>query len=437
MRPLHRLCVSVLLGVTLASCSKEQPEAEAVTPVEVGAAVKGSIDEIVTADAVLYPKEQANITPKISAPVRKFLVNRGAHVKQGQLLAELENRDLIAAATESRGQLAQAESNARVATAGVPEQMTKAQSDVDSARASVDAAQKLYDSRQQLLGEGAIARKQVDEAQVALAQARAQLDTAQQHLSALQSVGRREMTTVATAQVEAARGHHQSIQAQVAYSEIRSPISGVITDRPLYEGEMATAGMPLFTVMDLSAVVARVNLSQEQAKHVRVGQEGSLTPGDGGEPVAGKVTIVSPAVDPNSTTVQVWVQAPNPDERLRAGTSVHVTIVAGTVEGATLIPRAAVLPSDEGGEIAVVVDDKDVAHQRKLKLGVKEPEKVQVLEGVQPGDRVVTVGGVGLGDKAKVRIVKPGEADKEDKEKDEKDDKKDGKGEKKDDEDKK
>ena len=64
-----------------------------------------------TADAVLYPRDQANITPKISAPVRRFLVNRGDHVKQGQLLAELENRDLVAAATESRGQLAQAESN--------------------------------------------------------------------------------------------------------------------------------------------------------------------------------------------------------------------------------------------------------------------------------------------------------------------------------------
>ena len=243
---------------------------------EVAPVVRGTIRSIVTADAVLYPRDQANINPKISAPVRKFLVNRGDHVKQGQLLAELENLDLVGAATESRGLLAQAESTARVSNASVPEQMTKAQTDVDAARAATDAAQKLVDSRQQLFTEGAIARKLVDEAQVALAQARAQLDTAQQHLTALQAVGRQEVVKNAAAQVEAARGHNQTVEAQVGYSEIRSPINGVVTDRPLYAGEMANAGMPLLTVMDVSSIVARVNLSQSQAKDVKVGNEATL-----------------------------------------------------------------------------------------------------------------------------------------------------------------
>jgi multidrug resistance efflux pump len=307
------LCVCVALGVTVSGCAnKEEPEPEPVTPVQVAAAVKGTIHDIVTADAVLYPKDQAAITPKISTPVRRFLVNRGDRVKQGQLIAELENRDLLAAATESRGQLAQAESNARTVTAAVPEQVTKAQTDVDAGRAQADAAQKLFDSRQQLFKEGAIARKLVDEAQVALAQARAQLETAQQHLAALQAVGRQEMVRAAAAQVEAARGHHETVQAQVGYSEIRSPIAGVVTDRPLYAGEMASAGVPLLTVMDVSSVVARVNLSQQQARNVKVGNTATLTPIDGSEAVAGIVTIVSPAVDPNSTTVQVWVEAVNP-----------------------------------------------------------------------------------------------------------------------------
>ena len=117
MRTTIRFCFSVVMGVTLTACAKkEAAQPEPVTPVQVAEAVKGTIHDIVTADAVLYPKDQANIIPKISAPVRRFLVNRGDHVKQGQLLAELENRDLVAAATESRGQLAQAESNARTTT---------------------------------------------------------------------------------------------------------------------------------------------------------------------------------------------------------------------------------------------------------------------------------------------------------------------------------
>ena len=416
--PRMQLCAAAVLGLAIAACSKEAPAPAPIAPVAVAPVVRGSIRDVVTADAVLYPRDQATITPKISAPVRRFLVNRGDHVKQGQLLAELENRDLVAAEIESRGQLAQAESSARATTAGVPEQVTKALTDVDAGRQALDAAQKLLESRQQLFKEGALARKLVDEAQVAQAQARAQFDTAQQHLQALQAVGKEEQLKSAAAQVEAARGRHEAVQAQVAYSEIRSPITGVVTDRPLYAGEMANAGMPLLTVMDVSSVVARVNLSQDQAKNIKVGNAATLTPVDGTAAVTGKVTIASPAVDPNSTTVQVWVQAGNPGERLRAGASVHVAIVAATIDNAILVPAAAILSSDEGGTMVVTVDEKNTAHQAKVTVGVREGETVQVLyelqadgtlEGVQPGERVVTVGGLGLEDDTKVRVMKPGE----------------------------
>ena len=161
------------------------------------------------------------------------------------------------------------------------------------------------------------------------------------------------------AQVEAARGHNESMQAQVDLLGDSQPHHGRHHRSALYQGEMANTGMPLFTVMDMSAIVARVNLSQDQAKGIKVGAEATLTPADGGEPVTGKVTIVSPAVDPNSTTVQVWVQADNPGERLRAGASVHAAIVAATIEGATVIPASAVLPSEEGGTIVIASSTKE------------------------------------------------------------------------------
>jgi HlyD family secretion protein len=418
MRTTIQLLVGVL-GVTFAACAKQEPTPEKIAPVEVAPVVRGSIRDIVTADAVLYPRDQANIMPKISAPVRRFLVNRGDHIKRGQLLAELENRDLVAAVLESKGQLAQAESSARATTAGVPEQVTKAQTDVDAGRQALDAAQKLLESRQQLFKEGAVARRLVDEAQVAQAQARAQLETAQQHLQALQSVGKEEQIKSAAAQVEAARGRNAAVQAQVVYSEIRSPIDGVVTDRPFYPGEMANAGMPLLTVMDVSSIVARVNLAQDQAKNIKVGDAATLTPADGSAAVTGKVTIASPAVDPNSTTLQVWVEADNPGERLRAGASVHVAIVAATIDDAILVPAAAILPSDEGGTTVMTVDEKDIAHQTRVTVGVRDPEMVQVLyelqadgtlEGVQPGERVIISGGLGLDDDTKVRVLKPGES---------------------------
>jgi len=103
MRTLAPLACATL-AVTSMACHKAEPPPEAVAPVQVSPVIKGSIRLIINADAVLFPRDQANIMPKISAPVRRFLVNRGDHVKQGQLLAELENRDLIAAASASRGQ---------------------------------------------------------------------------------------------------------------------------------------------------------------------------------------------------------------------------------------------------------------------------------------------------------------------------------------------
>ena len=398
------------ISLSLVACKKAEPPAEVVAPVRVAPAIKGSIRLIVNADAVLYPRDQANIVPKISAPVRRFLVNRGDHVKQGQLLAELEARDLAAAAQESRGQYDQAQSNYRSTTAaGVPEQMTKAQTDVTAARQSMDAAKRLLDNRQQRFKDGALAKKLVDDAEVAYAQAKAASDTAQQHLQALQSVGSKEQVNTAAAQVEAAKGHYESLQAQASYAEIRSPITGVVTDRPLYPGEMAAAGTPMLTVMDVSKVVARVNMAQDQAKNVKVGNEATLTPADGGELVTGRVTIVSPASDINSTTVQVWVQADNPGERMHAGQSVHVSIVAATLEGATLIPAPAVLPNAEGETIVLIVDDQNVAHEKVVQIGVREPEMVQIVAGVDVGQRVVTQGGLGLEDKTKVRVMKPGE----------------------------
>src|SRR5437868_13630176 len=101
---------SIALLVLTAACHKEEKkeEGEAPAPVQVTAVTQDTIRRIVSGDGVLYPKDQASVSPKLAAPVTKFYVNRGDHVKADQLLATLENRDLIAAVNEARGALAQA-----------------------------------------------------------------------------------------------------------------------------------------------------------------------------------------------------------------------------------------------------------------------------------------------------------------------------------------
>jgi multidrug efflux pump subunit AcrA (membrane-fusion protein) len=384
--------------------------------VQVAEVQRDSIQRLVTADAILYPVNQASIMPKISAPVKSFSVNRGDHVRQGQVVAVLENRDLAASVAENKGNFESAEAAYRTTTAAtLPEDLNKAHQDVDSGRQALEASQKLYESRKQLFEQGALARRLVDEANVAYAQAKSQYEIARKHLEALESVSRHEQVKNAAAQVESARAKYEGAQAQLSYSEIRSPISGVVTDRPLYAGEMASTGAPLMTVMDTSRVVARANVPVSQAAFVKVGNRATITQGDTSIQAQGKVTVVSAAVDPNSTTVEVWVQADNPGERLKPGSTIRISVLAETISDAIVIPANALLPSQQGGVSVMVVGSDSVAHERKLELGVRELEKLQVLKGLQPGEKVVVVGGVGLEDGAKVRIQKPGEKDEDEK----------------------
>jgi multidrug efflux pump subunit AcrA (membrane-fusion protein) len=300
----------------------------------------------------------------------------------------------------------QAESNLRTTSgASVPEAVVKAQTDVDSDRQAMDAAKKVLDSREGLFKEGALARRQVDEALVSYTQAKAQFDSAQEHLRVLQSVAKGEQIKTASAQVESAKAHHQSLEAQLSYSRILSPIGGVIADRPLYAGEMATPGTPLLMVMDISRVVARVSVPQSQAGTVKVGHPATITQVDSGEVVPGKVIVVSPATDPASTTVQVWVEAENPGEKLKPGASVHAVIITEMFKAATVVPIAAILPGEEKGTAVLTVSADSTAHKKQVELGVREGDKVQILSGVRPGEEVVVVGGLGVDDKAKVKVI--------------------------------
>src|SRR6184192_2692030 len=309
--------------VLLVACSDKTKDTEPAVAVQIVQVEKTTLQQKVTADAVLFPIAQSAIVPKISAPVEKFLINRGSHVRAGQLLAVLENRDLAAAAQENKGAYDQAQAQyATTTTADLPQEIQKAQLDSQAAKQQLDAQQKVHDSRKELFQQGALPRKELDQAGVDLTNARNQYEIAQKHLDSLNAIGKQQTLKSAKGQLESAQGKYAGASAQFSYSEIRSPINGVVTERPLYPGEMAAAGTPLLTVMDISQVIARAHIPQSSAVLLKVGDKATLTIPGQDNPVEGKIIVVSPALDPNSTTIEVWVQVKNPDQRLKPGTSV-------------------------------------------------------------------------------------------------------------------
>jgi multidrug efflux pump subunit AcrA (membrane-fusion protein) len=412
---LGSMMLATVAGVLLiaSGCGGQEKEKEPVVSVEVTPAERGSIAQVITVEAVVFPLEQATVAPKITSTVKKFLVQRGTRVKKGQLMAELENADLAASAEASEGDYHIAESQ-YVMTVGMtlPQQIQKAELDAQAAKTGYEAQQKIYDSRKELLQQGAIARRDVDAAEVALVQARSQYEQAEKQVADMKRLGKEAQLKSAQGSKESAEGKYRSATAQLSYSLIKSPIDGVVTDRPLYEGDLATANQPLLTVMNLSRLIVKSHIPQSQAAPLRVGNPAEITVTGLDEPLKGRVSLVSPALDPGSTTVEVWVEARKPDPALRPGITVTVSMTAKTAKDAIMVPTAAVFKNAEGAEYVVLAGSDEKAHQKTVKVGIRSTDEAQIVTGINPGDPVITSGGYALPDGTQIKIEKPGAEEK-------------------------
>jgi multidrug efflux pump subunit AcrA (membrane-fusion protein) len=391
--PRHIVVAACIVAVAAVGCGhKKEEETAPVVTVDVAPVLLSRIERTVRADGLLYPRQQAAIVPKITAPIKKAYVQRGTRVRAGQPLVELENGDLAGTAAENRAAYDLAEANYETASkATVPEEVQKAELDLRAAKDAYDAQQAVLDNRRRLFGEGAIAQKDVNDAQASASQARTQYETARKRLEDLQGFARDQELKAAAAQRDAARARHASAQAQLGYTRITSPINGVVTDMPFYPGEMPPSAQPIVTVMDLSKVVARTHVSQSEAAELAVGNDAAII-GPGGAPISAKVTQISPALDAANTTVEVWVEADNADGKLRPGSTVHVEMIAKTVDNALVVPQAAVLTSASGATYAIVIDKDNKPHRRKIAVGIRDAGKAQVTDGLESGQRVATTG---------------------------------------------
>lgn len=218
----------------------------------------------------------------------------------------------------------------------------------------------------------------------------------------------------AQGQLSSAEGKLKAAEAQVSYSEIHSPINGVVTDRPLYAGETAAAGAPLLTVMDTSSLIAKTHVAQSVVQQMKVGDEAQVQVPDIQDPVPAKVALISPALDPGSTTVEVWLKIDNKAGKLKVGTPVKAQITGRTAEDAIKIPQPAVLTAQDGSKSVMVIGPDNAAHKKAVTLGISDGEDVQVINGVSASDMVITGGAYGLDEGTKVKVG-PAERSDEDK----------------------
>jgi RND family efflux transporter MFP subunit len=148
---------------------------------------------------------------------------------------------------------------------------------------------------------------------------------------------------------------------------------------------------------------------------LKKGSEAEIKIAGQDDPVPAKLSLVSPALDPGSTTIEVWVQAARPPDSLRPGMTVQVSITAATAKDAVVVPNNSIFQTNDGANYVLVAGSDNVAHQKTVQLGIRGVTETQITSGLNAGETVVTSGGYGLPDKTKIKIEAPEKGEDSDK----------------------
>lgn len=314
-------------------------------------------DVVQTTGTVAYDGDQSTqILAPISGPVTRILVQPGAHVRRGQALAYVSSPDFAEAVADYR-----------------------------KARATAANAQHVAELNQQLFENDAIARRDLEQAQTDAISAAADRDAAFQRLQALGV----DDSTLAV--LEAGK------PASVARGVIRSPIEGSLVERLITPGQLLEAGAtPCFTVADMSAMWVMANVFESDLAAVRVGDAATVTTNASPEPFTGRVDNVAAFVDPSTKATSVRILVPNRERLLKKDMYVNVAIRSRDEHTGLLIPVSAVLRDDDNQPFVYVEDSTHGYHRRTVTLGSRIDDRYVIARGLQPGDHVVSKGGLFL-----------------------------------------
>jgi HlyD family secretion protein len=400
--------------------SKAESEAEvtAVVSVKVAKAEKGSIAAQVTAVGTIWPREKADVGAKVSAQIKRMALLKNKVVRAGEVIAVLESRDLQAQRAEAVAALNQARAEERSTVTGtIPKTNAEDQKALNDARAKVRNTRATYERRRALYEKGGISLKDVEASQLEYQTAEDELRLEEQTVSLRARSLNPNDRALAAAKVAEAQQHLATLDAQLSYATIRSPITGIVTDQYQYEGEFAAAGGKLVTIADITTVIVKAPFSDTVAAQLKTGDAVTVVPTDtSAEEMRGQITLLSRSSDPTNRTVEVWVTLANGAGLLRANGAAQVTVFANSKSDAIIVPAAAVTleatNADEG--TVMVVDAQNVAHETKVTVGIRAADKVEIVEGLLGGEVVVVEGNFALPDGTKAEVAKEEQEKKED-----------------------
>ncbi|HYK21399.1 MAG TPA: efflux RND transporter periplasmic adaptor subunit [Pyrinomonadaceae bacterium] len=388
------------------SATEAETEVKPTVSVKVAKAQKGNIAAPITAIGTIWPREKADVSAKISAQIKQMPLLKNKIVRAGEVIALLESRDLQAQRAEAVAALNEARANERsLITGTIPKTNAEDQKALLDARAKVNNARATYERRRALYEKGGISKKDLEASQLDLTTAEDELRLQEQTVALRSRSLNPNDRALAAARTAQAQQRVANLDAQLSYATIRSPITGIVTDQFQYEGEFASAGGKLVTIADTSTVIVKAPFADTAVAQLKPGDAATVVPTDtSAEEMHGQITLLSRASDPTNRTVEVWVTLGNSEGKLRANGAAQVTVLANSKNNAIVVPASAVtLETTNANEGTVmVVDAGNVAHETKVTTGIRAPDRIEIVEGLQGGETVVVEGNYALPDGTKV-----------------------------------
>lgn len=413
---LAALIVLLLLGLTVFRGRFDPIEVEVAIVQRLEA---GAPTPVLVAGGYVVPHRKIELAPKITGRVEWIGVEKGDKVARGQVVLRIEQREFVAAVDKAAASLGAAQAKLReLETGSRPEEIERARAAVEEAKSNVATAELDLRRFQQLFAEGAVARQLLDGARNRHEVAGAQLAAAQQSFEMMRIGPRREQIDVARAAVREAEAALRAAQVDLDNTMIRAPIAGTILERLVEPGEIVTisfiggrgAKSAVLSMANLKVLDVEVDVSQNELRKIRLNQPAAIVPDAFPDrSYHGYLAELAPEANRQKATLQVKVRMTDPDETVRPEMNAKVTFLepptgAAAQSPTVLIPKEAVL-TREGRSLAFVVNASKAAG-RGVKVGNELDGRVQILEGLQGGERVVVRGMEVLRDGQRVRIKK-------------------------------
>ena len=357
-------------------------------PVKVTTAEKGNLVIRLKAPGEAVTNKKIAMKAEVSGVVQKFNVEESQHVKQGDLLVQLDDREY-----RLNLERADAERLSKLSTILVEKRFGElGERPASSDREKIQKAKEDYDNASELFRKGLISRKNFEQA------------SADYELALIESGEKKDEILAASKGLTQSEVEVKKARLDLEKTEIRAPFSGIITDIKISPQEHLSSGRELFSLVDISHIQVHAKVLESEIGRLQVGREVEIKFSAYPEKVfMGRTKAISPIINPEDKTCKVVIEVDNPWEEVKPGMHAEVEIPAEIYKGRLLIPQEAVLVR-AGRKLAFVVED-GLAKWRYLEVGLENEDYAEIIDGIKEGEVVIIEGHFTLAHDARVRIV--------------------------------